>query len=87
MKRELNSWITYCQTAAISQKAAKAHQGKSQRDREATKKDRGGERVRDGSGNVKGARERVQSGVWRLIAADLHNKRGRQAASAPLLRH
>lgn len=28
MKRELNSRITYCQTAAISQRAAKAHQGK-----------------------------------------------------------
>lgn len=41
MKRELNSRITYCQTAAISQRAAKAHQGKTQRDREATKKDRG----------------------------------------------
>lgn len=41
MKRELNSRVTYCQTAAISQRAAKAHQGKTQRDREATKKDRG----------------------------------------------
>lgn len=41
MKREPNTWITYCQTAAISQRAAKAHQGKTQRDRKATKKDRG----------------------------------------------
>ncbi len=41
MKRESNSRITYCQTAAISQRAAKEHQGKTQRDREATKKDRG----------------------------------------------
>lgn len=40
MKRELNSQITYCQTAAISQRAAIAHQGKTQRDRDATKKDR-----------------------------------------------
>lgn len=41
MKKELNGRITYCQTVAISQSAAKAHQGKTQRDREATKKYRG----------------------------------------------
>lgn len=41
MKRELNSRITYCQTAAISWRAAKAHQGKTQKDRAATKKDKG----------------------------------------------
>lgn len=41
IKRGLNSRITYCQTPAISQRAAKAHQGKTQRDREATNKDRG----------------------------------------------
>lgn len=84
MKREPNSRVTYCQTAAISPRAAKAQQGKTQRDRAATKRDVGKERVSVGSRDVKGAE---QSGVWRLIAVDLHNKRGRQAARAPLLRH
>ncbi len=87
MKRGLNIQKTYCQTAAVSRRAAKAHWGKTQRDREATRKDKGEERVRVGGRDVKGAKERVQSGVWRLIAVDLHNKRGRQAASVPLLRH
>lgn len=42
MKREPNSRVTYCQTAAISPRAAKAQRGKTQRDRAATKRDMGG---------------------------------------------
>lgn len=84
MKRELNSQITYCQTETINQRAAKAHLGKTQR---GNKERQGEARVRVGGRDVKAVKERVQSGVWRLIAVDLHNKRGRQAASAPLLRH
>lgn len=38
---EPSSQKTYCRTATISQRAAKAHQEKTQSDREATNKDRG----------------------------------------------
>lgn len=41
MKRKLNSWTTYFKTGAISQRAAKAQQEKSEGDRDATKNDWG----------------------------------------------
>lgn len=81
MKSKMNSLITYCKTAAISQRAAEVYQGKTHRDRATTKKDRRKRKsgLEAEMGENRGGEGRVECGDWLPLIFTISGADKRQA--------